>query len=94
MKYYYEFSDEKNEILLHTRGVCFEDVIELLYEGKVLDTVSHPYITKYPNQSMYIVEINNYCYLVPYVKNENKIFLKTIIPNREASKKYLRSKNE
>jgi hypothetical protein len=40
------------------------------------------------------VEINNYVYLVPFVETEKEIFLKTIIPSRKATKKYLEAKNE
>jgi hypothetical protein len=35
------------------------------------------------------VEINGYAYLVPFVQDKNKIFLKTIIPSRKAQKQYL-----
>jgi len=41
-----------------------------------------------------VVEINNYAYLVPFVETDEEIFLKTIIPSRKATKKYLRKKNE
>jgi hypothetical protein len=33
-------------------------------------------------------------YLVPFIENENEIFLKTIIPSRKATKKYLEVKDE
>jgi hypothetical protein len=39
---------------------------------------------------MAIVEIDGYACLVPYVDNEEGVFLKTIIPSRKATKKYLR----
>lgn len=54
-----------------------------------MDDVAHPNTKKYPNQRILIVSIDDYAYLVPYVENENEIFLKTIIPSRKASKKYL-----
>jgi hypothetical protein len=40
-------------------------------------------------QWIYIVAIHDYAYLVPFIKNGNAIFLKTIFPSREATKKYL-----
>ena len=43
---------------------------------------------------IYIVEINNYVYIVPFVETENEIFLKTIIPSRKATKKYLEVRDE
>jgi len=35
-----------------------------------------------------LIETKNYVYLVPYVEDENSIFLKTIIPSRQMNKKY------
>jgi hypothetical protein len=40
-----------------------------------------------------IVNINDYAYLVPFVETESEVFLKTIIPSRKATKKYLRGGN-
>jgi hypothetical protein len=39
-----------------------------------------------------IVEIKNYVYLVPYVEEEDYIFLKTIIPSRQMNKEYNKGK--
>lgn len=39
-----------------------------------------------------VVGINNYAYLVPYIENEIELFLKTIIPSRRATEKYLGEK--
>jgi len=39
-----------------------------------------------------ILEINDYAYLVPYVQEGEEIFLKTIIPSRRATNKYVRVK--
>ena len=36
--------------------------------------------------------IENYVYLVPYVEKNDEIFLKTIIPSRKATNKYVRAK--
>jgi hypothetical protein len=33
---------------------------------------------------------NNYAWLVPFVENETEILLKTIIPRRKATRRYLR----
>ena len=45
---------------------------------------------KYPNQKIFVINIDNYIWLVPFVKNEKEIFLKTAIPSRKATKKYLK----
>jgi len=55
----------------------------------LLDVIKHPNKDKYPNQKIFIVEINDYAYMIPYVESEEEVFLKTIIPSRKATKKYL-----
>jgi hypothetical protein len=36
--------------------------------------------------------IDDYAYLVPYVEKNEEVFLKTIIPSRKATNKYMRIK--
>jgi len=80
---------EKNEWLKEHRGVCFEQVIIILEQDNALEIVNHPNKEKYPDQKIAIVIINDYAYLIPYVEDEEGIFLKTIIPSRKATEKYL-----
>lgn len=92
-QYYFEFNHEKNAVLLQERGISFEQVIALIeQEGYVLNIQDHPNQSKYPNQKIYVVEIDGYCYLVPCVINKDKVFLKTIIPSRKATKEYRKTK--
>lgn len=84
-----EWNDKKNLFLQRERGVCFEDVVVCLINNKVFDTIKHPNKEKYPNQQIFIIDIEDYIYLVPFVENERSIFLKTIIPSRKMTKKYL-----
>ena len=45
---------------------------------------------KYLGQKIFIVEIKNYVYAIPFIqKKENWFFLKTIFPSRKLTKKYL-----
>jgi hypothetical protein len=37
-----------------------------------------------------VVRIDDYAYLVPFVEDDDEVFLKTIIPSRKATKKYLK----
>ena len=90
MDTYYRWDNDKNNQLKHTRGICFEQVILQIDKGELLDIVTHTNKLKYPKQKMLIVNINNYAYLVPFIQQENEVFLKTIIPSRKATKKYLR----
>lgn len=88
----FRWDNEKNEKLKKNRGVCFEQVVILMERGEVLDTIEHPNQDKYPGQKIAMVAIDAYVYLVPYVENNEEIFLKTIIPSRKATIKYTRVK--
>jgi len=81
---------EKNQLLMSERGISFEDVLFALQSGKLLDDLVHQNNNKYPNQRMFVVEVDEYAWLVPYVENEDEIFLKSVIPSRKATKHYLR----
>lgn len=86
---YFDWDKEKSLRLTEERDVSFEDVVEAISEGKILDTFNHPNQKKYPGQKVYVVEIRNYAYFVAYVEDEEKKFLKTVYPSRDATKKYL-----
>ena len=88
----FRWDNEKNELLRNNRGVCFEQVIILMERADVLETVEHPNQNKYPGQKIATVMIDDYAYLVPYVQKNDEIFLKTIIPSRKATNKFMRSK--
>ena len=79
---------EKNRLLMLERGVSFEDVVFFLQQGQILDDVKHP-SKNYPNQRIFVLDIDGYVYLVPYIEDSGEIFLKTIIPSRKATKDYL-----
>ncbi|HCA67246.1 MAG: toxin [Candidatus Jacksonbacteria bacterium RIFOXYA2_FULL_44_7] len=86
---YFDWNTEKNEQLKTERDVSFEDVIIAIEEGKLFDIINHPNTQKYPNQKILIVSISDYAYLVPFIEDEEKIFLKTIIPSRKLTKQYI-----
>ena len=89
---YFDWNDEKNEMLKKTRGVSFEQVELAIALGDLIDRVKHPNLAKYPNQKVFLVKIEDYIYSVPYVEDNEKIFLKTILPNSKATKKYFGGK--
>lgn len=91
---YFDWNKEKNKILKDTRGVSFEDVISAIEQGKLKNRMRHPNVDRYPNQFIFYVEIKNYIYAVPFVEDDIVIFLKTIYPDRNATKKYLGGINE
>lgn len=86
------WSADKNQQLISERSVSFEDVLFALQAGDLLDDLYHPNADKYAHQRLFVVAIDGYAYLVPYVESDVEIFLKTIIPSRKATKKYLGGK--
>ncbi|MCK4639705.1 MAG: BrnT family toxin [Candidatus Marinimicrobia bacterium] len=90
----FNWNNEKNLWLKENRGICFEDILFYIDYGCLVDDTSHPNQKKYPNQRIMAVNINDYIYLVPYIENETERYLKTIIPSRKATKKYLGGNNE
>lgn len=83
-----QWNEEKNQLLKITRGVSFEDVLEKIKKKEILKIKKHPNRSKYPNQMIFILEINSYIYYVPYIEDKEKIFLKTIIPSRKLKKEF------
>jgi uncharacterized DUF497 family protein len=86
---YFSWDTEKNQLLKAERNISFEEIVFHIEKKHILDIVQHPNQEKYQGQKIFIVNIENYAYLVPFVESEQEIFLKTIIPSRKATKKYL-----
>ncbi len=91
---YFDWNEEKNNLLNETRDISFEEIVFAISNGRILDIVEHPNKDKYPNQKMFIVEVRNYAYIVPFVEDDEKYFLKTIYPSREATNEYLNEGEE
>ena len=88
------WNTQKSELLKESRGVCFEDLVFQIERGDVLDDYAHPNQQKYAGQRIMVIGFDNYAYLVPYAENEEELFLKTIIPSRKATEKYLGEDHE
>jgi uncharacterized DUF497 family protein len=91
---YFDWNVDKNDDLMRERGISFEEIVFCIMHDGLLDIIEHPNKENYPNQKIFIVNIDDYVYLVPFVEDEKTIFLKTIIPSRKMTKKYLGEKNE
>lgn len=89
----FEWNYEKNQQLKKERDVSFEDILFYLEKGKLVGDVLHPNKQKYPQQKIFLIDVKGHIYMVPYIENDI-IFLKTIIPSRKETKKYLGMKNE
>ena len=80
---------EKSLPLKAEHGVSFGEVLSAISQGGLIAVMDHPNRAKYGHQKMLVVAIRDYAYLVPYVENENEIFLKNIIPSRKATRDFL-----
>jgi uncharacterized DUF497 family protein len=82
---YFNWNTEKNEILKRERGLSFEEIVYLIESGQILGIEENP---SRPDQKIYILEIENYAVVVPFMKTGNEIFLKTAFPSRKYSKRF------
>lgn len=87
-----EFNIEKNEWLKQNRNICFDDIMPILEDRAWLDILEHPDQKKYPDQFIFVLEIDGECYALPFVFDEKKktIFLKTLFPSRQLRKIYMK----
>jgi hypothetical protein len=86
----FEWNAAKNKKLKQERDISFEEVVFYIEKGSVIDIVDHPNGKRYPGQKVFIIDIDDYIYLVPFVENDEVVFLKTIIPSRKATREYLK----
>ena len=82
---YLNWDSEKNEILKHVRGISFEEIAYLIESDQILGIEENP---RRSDQKIYILEIENYAVVVPFVENNDEIFLKTAFPSRKYDKRY------
>lgn len=89
----FNWNPDKNQQLMQERGKSFDEVVFHIENGGLLDDIRHPNSVDYSHQSVFVVVIDRYVYLVPYVESDSEIFLKTVIPSRKFTKIYLRSES-
>jgi uncharacterized DUF497 family protein len=87
---FYDWDPEKNVRLLEKRGVSFEMVVAAIESGGLLDILQNT--QPRAHQKVYIVLLEEYVYVVPFVEDSEKIFLKTIYPSRKMHKLYYEKK--
>jgi len=85
----FDGSDEKDARLRKERGIGFQEIVFQIERGDLLLVGPHPNGKKYPNQKIMYVRVEDYVYMVPFVESEGRRFLKTIIPSRKATKRFL-----
>jgi len=86
----YNWNKEKNLLLKRERDLSFEQIVLHIENEDLLDIVEHPNENKFAHQKILIIKIEEYIISVPFVENGSERFLKTIIPSRKLTKKYLK----
>ena len=80
------WDEEKNLKLKLNRNISFEAISEIILDKKYIDILENP---ARPEQNIFVVEINNYIYAVPFSIDKNSnIILKTAYPSRKLNRKY------
>lgn len=90
----FRWSPEKNDLLRGERGISFEEIVVAIEAGALLEVVPHPNPKRYPRQKVMVVEVVGYAYLVPFVEEESRFFLKTIIPSRKATRDFVAKESD
>jgi len=91
---YFEWDDAKNAKLKKERGIFFEEIVFHIERGDILDILEHPNQDRYLGQKIFVINVEGYAYLVPFLETEDEVVLKTIIPSRKATKRYLGGENK
>lgn len=91
---FFSWDTRKNDRLRAERGISFEEVVFHIERGDVLDILEHPNQQRYAGQRVFVINVEGYAYLVPFVEGEGDVILKTVIPSRKATKKYLRAERQ
>ena len=63
---YFAWDDAKNAKLRAARGIGFEDVVFHIERGDLLDILEHPNADRYAGQRIFVVQREDYVYLVPF----------------------------
>ena len=83
----FDWNEEKNQRLIEERGISFEAIVSYIEGGDILAIAEGK--GQYSHQKQFVVAVNNYVYVVPFVEDKEYIFLKTIIPSRKLTKQFL-----
>jgi len=73
----------KSERLKRTRGVSFEEILS----AELIGVKRHP---KREGQNIMLFKYRGYIWVVPYLEEQDYIFLKTLFPSRKYTKIYKR----
>lgn len=88
------WDDSKNMRLIAERGISFDEIVYYIMNGHLIDVIPNENQDKYPGQRVFVVNVEAYICLVPFNESDEEIQLKTIIPSRKATRKYLKGERD
>lgn len=80
------WSDRKNQWLIKHRGISFEEIVEAISE-RLLDVRENKSL-RHPRQKIFIVDIEQYPWVVPFRETKAEIFLITAFPDRRLKEEF------
>ncbi len=86
----FNWDERKNRKLKEERGISFEHILYCIHNNGILDILEYLNKKKYKNQRLYIINIDNYAYVVPFIDKKDERFLITVFPSRKYTEKYFR----
>jgi hypothetical protein len=63
---YFAWDNAENARLRADRGIGFEDIVFHIERGDLLDILDHPNPERYAGQRIFVVQREDYVYLVPF----------------------------
>ena len=84
----FTWNEEKNRWLIVERQVSFVQVVAAIHHDR-LAIIPNPNQETYPGQQMFVVEIDDYAWVVPADRTSAGWFLHTAYPNRTMTRRYL-----
>ena len=77
---------KKNEKLMLERNISFDEISQMIIDGKYLDIVENPVRE---GQMYFVMDMQEYNWIVPFlIDKEDSIVLKTAFQSRKYHRKY------
>ena len=88
----FNWNEAKNAQLKELRGISFEEIVASIGGGGLATVMEHPNPSRFPGQVLYLVEHNDYIYVVPAIidDGDGTVFFKTAYPSRKYTQRHLR----
>ena len=79
------WGEDKDRWLRRTRSVSFSRIAEQILAGDYLDVLENP---SRQDQDVFVLRVDGYTWVVPFVIDKGTIFLKTAYPSRKFHRRY------